>query len=76
VDNLTIKSLDYAAPSIESADPIKDYFSWYNNLTLKTKEFIYHHLLTSYLCMDRYKQDNLEYILMGEVPASFECENV
>lgn len=76
VDNLTIKPLNYTTPSIESANPIKDYFSRYNNLTPKTKEFIYHHLLTSYLCIDRYKQDNLEYILAWELPASFECENV
>ena len=76
VDNITIKPLDYQDPSIESADPINTYYAWYNNLTPKTKEFIYQHLLTSYLCMDRYKMDNMEYILMGEVPESFECENV
>lgn len=76
VDNLTIKPLDYNAPSLESANPIQEYFSRYNNLTPKTKEFIYQHLLTSYLCMDRYHQDNMEYILVGEVPEEFECENI
>lgn len=63
VDNLAITPLDYTA-SLESADPINTYYAWYNNLTSKTKEFIYNHLLTSYICMDRFQMDNMEYIIM------------
>ena len=63
-DNLTIKPIPFSDPTIEEAPVIAGYFSWYNNLTLKTKEFIYNHLLTSYICMDRFQLDDMEYIIM------------
>ena len=76
VDNLTIKPLDYTAPSLSTVDVINTSFSWYNLLPQQKKDFIYNHLLTSYIANERYKQNNMEYIIMGEVPKDIDCENV
>ncbi len=75
-EGLTFKSLDYTTPTFKTADVINEHFQWYNVLSEKTKDFIYKHILTSYIASERYKKDNMEYIIMGEVPKDTPCENV
>ncbi len=75
-EGLTIKPLDYYAPTLKTADVINEHFQWYNVLTEKTKVFIYKHILTSYIASERYKKDNMEYIIMGEVPKGGKYENI
>ena len=76
LEGLTIKPLDYYAPTLKTADVINEHFQWYNVLTEKTKVFIYKHILTSYIASERYKKDNMEYIIMGEVPKGGKYENI
>ena len=76
LEGLTFKSLDYTTPTFKTADVINEHFQWYNVLSEKTKDFIYKHILTSYIASERYKKDNMEYIIMGEVPKDTPCENV
>ena len=66
----------YSAPSFQMADPVGTSYSWYNLLPQKKKEFIYPHILTSYIAWERYRWDNMEYIIAGEVPKDIECENI
>ena len=88
-DTFNIKSLKYTSPTLETADVINDHYSWFNNLTQWYKElwydpsvwnnkrnFVYPHVLISYITWERYKQDNMEYIIVWEIPASFTCEDV
>jgi len=66
----------YSAPSFQVADLVGTSYSWYNLLYGKKKEFIYPHILTSYIASERYRWDNMEYILMGEIPKGIEVENI
>ena len=88
-DTFNIKSLKYTSPTLETADVINEHYPWFNNLTQWYKElwydpsvwnnkknFVYPHVLISYITWERYKQDNMEYIIVGEVPAYYTCENV
>lgn len=75
-DGLTVKPLDYNAPSLVVANMIEEQYSWYNVLSAKTKEFVLGHILTSYITAQWYQKDNLEYIIMGEAPGSIDCVNV
>ena len=76
VDWLNIKALEYNAPSFETANIINNYYSWFNVLPQQKQNFIYNHILTSYITEKIFRQNNLEYIIMGEVPVEVECENV
>lgn len=67
---------EYSAPAFQVADPISASYSWYNLLIPEKKEFIYPHILTSYIANEWYRWDNMEYIIAGEVPRGIECENV
>ena len=88
-DTFNIKSLKYTSPTLETADVINDHYPWFNNLTQWYKElwydpsvwnnkrnFVYPHILTSYITWERYRQDNMEYIIVWEIPASYDCEDV
>ena len=76
----------YAAPTMSEVnvtDKFKAYgvngytdVTWYENFTPKKQQFIYPHILTSYVASEWYKVDNLEFIIMGEVPKDYECENI
>ena len=61
-------TIDYHSPYFETANHINEHYSWYNNLSPKTKEFIHDHISVSYLASERYKQNNMKYIIMGELP--------
>ena len=76
----------YTAPTLSEmkvTDKFKAYdvngytdVTWYDNFSPKKQQFIYPHLLTSYVASEWYKVDNLEFIIMGEVPRDIECENI
>lgn len=76
----------YTAPTLSEVkvtDKFKAYdvngytdVTWYDNFSPKKQQFIYPHLLTSYVASEWYKVDNLEFIIMGEVPRDIECENI
>ena len=76
VENLEVKGLDYNAPKMVSVDVIGEQYSWYNNLSEKNQEFIYPHVLTSYVTIQWYKLDNLEYFIAGEGTKTYETEIV
>ncbi len=48
-DGLTVKPLDYNAPSLVVANMIEERFPWFTNRAIQTKEFVYGHLLFPYL---------------------------
>ena len=88
-DTFNIKSLKYTSPTLETADVINDHYPWFNNLTQWYKElwydssvwnnkknFVYPHVLISYITWERYRWDNMEYIIVWEIPANYECEDV
>jgi len=88
-DTFNIKSLKYTSPTLETADVINDHYPWFNNLTQWYKEFwydpsvwnnkknfVYPHVLISYITWERYRWDNMEYIIVWEIPAGYECEDV
>ena len=49
---------------------------WYNNYSPKSQQFIYPHILVSYVASEWYWREDMEYIIMGEVPEEIPCENV
>ena len=64
VDNLEVKGLEYNAPKMETVDVIGEKYSWYHALSERNQEFIYPHVLASYVTTQWYKLDNLEYIIV------------
>ena len=64
VDNLEVKGLDYNAPKMKTVNVIGEKYSWYNGLSERNQEFIYPHVLASYVTTQWYKLDNLEYIIV------------
>lgn len=76
LEGLTIRPLVYSTPTFETADYINEDYSWFNVLSRKTKAFIRLHLLTSYINAEWFRKENMVYIMIGEVPASFECEDI
>ena len=76
VEGPTIRPLVYSTPTFETADYINEDYSWFNVLSRKTKAFIRLHLLTSYINAEWFRKENMVYIMIGEVPASFECEDI
>ena len=88
-DTFNLKSLKYTSPTLATADVINDHYPWFNNLTQWYKEFwydpsvwnnkknfVYPHVLISYITWERYRWDNMEYIIVWEIPAGYECEDV
>ena len=82
---VSVSKPTYPAPSFTEVDvPRKlkwwnrgyDDELWYYHFHEKKQQFIYPHLLTSYIASEWYKADNLEYIIMGEVPEETPCENI
>ena len=62
--NLTVKPLDYTVIVLKTADVINSHYAWFNNIQSQSKKaFVYPHLLTSYITGERYKLDNMEYII-------------
>jgi hypothetical protein len=45
-------------------------------MSRKSKEFIRGHLLTSYVNAEWFRKDNMVYIIMGEAPENYECEDI
>ena len=80
VENLEVKGLEYYAPKMETADFIRENYSWYNEQIFyfreAKKDFIYDHILVSYYTSEWCKADNMEYIIFGETTLNIECENV
>jgi len=76
----------YRAPGFLPADVIGHFYSWgtdsfidvlwFNIIPQAKQHFIYPHMLVSYLASEWYKKNNLEYIIMGEVPIDIPCDNV
>ncbi len=75
-DNLMVKGLDYNAPKMTTVDVIGEKYSWYNTLRPKKQEFLYDHILISYVAMEWCKVDNMEFIIFGELTKNIDCENV
>ena len=62
--NLNVKPLDYTVIVLKTADVINSQYAWFNNIHSQSKkDFIYPHILTSYITGERYKLDNMEYIV-------------
>ena len=76
VENLTVKSLAYTAPKMQTADIIQERYFWYNNLQQSTRDFIYPHLLASYAASNYSKQDNWIHIIMGENTDAPDVEHI
>ena len=89
VDGITVNPLEFNAPALETADVINEHYPWFNNLTewylelgydpsvlYNKQKFVYPHVLVSYITGERYRWDNLEYIIVGEIPGIYECEDV
>lgn len=82
---ISVSKPTYPAPSFTEVDvPRKlkwwsiywDDELWYYHLSDVAKQYIYPHFLTSYIASEWYKAENLEYIVMGEVPEETPCENI
>ena len=76
LEGLTIRPLVYSTPTFENADYINQQYSWFNVMSRKSKEFIRGHLLTSYVNAEWFRKDNMVYIIMGEAPENYECEDI
>ena len=87
--NVTVNKPPYQSPSFQETDVTGKYkawamedlvyssFNWYDVLSAQKKKFIYPHILVSYVTMEWYKAENLEYIISGETPFyNTQCENV
>ena len=62
--NLTVKPLEYSVIVLKTADVINSQYAWFNNIQSQSKKaFVYPHLLTSYITGERYRLENLEYIV-------------
>ncbi len=42
--------------------------AWYDNFSQESKQFIYPHILVSYVASEWFRAENMEYIIMGEIP--------
>ena len=82
---ISVSKPTYSAPSFTEVDVprklkwwnrVYDDELWYYHFPEKNQQFIYPHLLTSYVASEWYKANNLEYIVMGEVPEETPCENI
>lgn len=63
--DLTVKPLEYTVIVLKTADVINSHYTWFNNIPSQSKKaFVYPHLLTSYITGERYRLDNMEYIVM------------
>ena len=75
--NKAVNPLEYNNPTLETVDHIKNYYSWFNNLSPENQEFIKDHILISYITSEWYKLDNLEYIIAWETTTQdYPTENV
>ena len=74
---LYIKSLDYNNPSFNTANVINKY-QWYEVLPKGKQDFIYGHILTSYINKEWFDTNNIIYILMWEAPikSDYDIENI
>ena len=82
---ISVSKPAYPAPSFKEVDVIEK-LKWWNRehktdlwfymLWEPKQQFIYPHLLISFINSEWYKADNLEYIISGEVPEETPCENI
>ena len=83
---VSVSKPTYTAPTLSDVkvtDKFKAYgingytdVIWYNNYSPKSQQFIYPHILVSYVASEWYWREDMEYIIMGEVPEEIPCENV
>lgn len=85
---VTVTKPEYYAPYLESVDVTAKYFAWdedkgvfadvpwFNSILRAKKQFIYPHILVSYITSEWYKLDNLVYIIAGETPEKASCEHI
>lgn len=83
---IQLETKAYHAPAFTGVDVVGQFYGWgtdsftdllwYNLLPQQKQAFIYPHLLVSYVRSMWYRIDNLEYIIMGEVPIGIPCENI
>ena len=76
----------YTAPALSEVkvtDKFKAYdvngytdVTWYDNFSPKSQQFIYPHILVSYVASEWYWHENMEFIIACEVPEIITCENV
>lgn len=51
--------------ALETADVINSQYAWFNNINEVSQEFIYPHVLVSYLASERYRENNNEYWIIA-----------
>ena len=77
----------YTAPTLSEVkvtdkfkayDEINGYtdVTWYDKFSPKSQQFIYPHILVSYVASEWYWHENMEFIIACEVPEIITCENV
>ena len=71
----SIRAPEYEAPIINLANVMEKY-PRFNNLQQSTRDFIYPHILASYLACNWAKQDNRVHIIMWEAPDAPGVENI
>ena len=83
---IALETKAYAAPSFAGADVIGQFYSWgsdsfmdvlwFNILPQAKKDFIYPHILTSYIANEWCKNSNMVYVIIGETPVEAPCEKM
>ena len=79
---VVVRKQEYQVPLISEVDVPSKYVAWgsdirwYYRITETQQQFIYPHILVSYIADQWYLPDNLEYIILGELPVEYPCENV
>ena len=75
-DTLTIKVQYYEEPTLNTVDIISEQYPWFNKLSQEVKNFIYPHLLASYVACNRSEQSNRVHIIMWETTNENWVENI
>ena len=75
-DTLTIKAQYYEEPTLNTVDIISEQYPWFNKLSQEVKNFIYPHLLASYVACNRSEQSNRVHIIMWETTNENWVENI
>lgn len=72
----------YLGPALDEADvinPFKCYWTqipWYSYMPMQKQQYIYPHMLVSYVAMQWFLSGSLEYIIIGEHTMEIPCENI
>lgn len=83
---VSVSKPTYTAPALSEVkvtDKFKAYdvngytdVTWYDSFSPKSQQFIYPHILVSYVASEWYWHENMEFIIACEVPEIITCENV